>query len=147
MFEAFASEYTSSYLNEKGEVNKLIKAMTAKEEELESANKLLQEKDKVIEAKDTEVEVAKDQLERSKIMDQIMSPLSGEKREVMSDLLQTVKTAKLKESFSKYLPAVMDNDVKARAKVLNESRSEVTGNKDTNEVNSGIDEMRKLAGI
>jgi putative component of toxin-antitoxin plasmid stabilization module len=58
-----------------------------------------------------------------------------------------VKTSKLKESFSKYLPAVMDNDVKARAKVLNESRSEVTGDKDTQEVNSGIDEMRKLAGI
>ena len=51
MFEAFASEYTSSYLNEKGEVNKLIKQMTAKEEELESANKLLSEKEKVIEAK------------------------------------------------------------------------------------------------
>ena len=146
MFEAFASEYTSSYLNEKGEVNKLIKAMTAKEEELESANKLLQEKDKVIEAKDTEVEVAKDQLERSKVMDQIMSPLSGEKREVMADLLQTVKTEKLKESFSKYLPAVMDNDVKARAKVLNENRTAVTGDKGT-EVNSGIEEMRKLAGI
>ncbi len=147
MFEAFASEYTSSYLNEKGEVNKLIKAMTAKEEELESANKLLSEKDKVIEAKSTEVEVAQDQLERSKIMDQIMSPLSGDKREVMSDLLQTVKTTKLKESFSKYLPAVMDNDVKARAKVLNESRSEVTGDKDSKEIDTGIEQMRKLAGI
>ena len=146
MFEAFASEYTSSYLNEKGEVDQLIKQIAAKDEELESANKLLSEKDKVIEAKDTEVEVAKDQLERSKVMDQIMSPLSGEKREVMSDLLQTVKTAKLKESFSKYLPAVMDNDVKARAKILNENRSEVTGNKAT-EVDAGINEMRKLAGI
>ena len=112
MFEAFASEYTSSYLNEKGEVNQLIKQIAAKDAELESANTLLSEKDKVIEAKDTEVEVAKDQLERSKVMHQIMSPLSGEKREVMSDLLQTVKTSKLKESFSKYLPAVMDNDVK-----------------------------------
>jgi hypothetical protein len=147
MFEAFASEYTSSYLNEKGEVNKLIKQMTAKEEELESANKLLSEKDKVIEAKSTEVEVAHDQLERSKIMDQIMSPLSGEKREVMSDLLQTVKTVKLKETFSKYLPAVMDNDVKARAKVLNENRSEVTGDKGTREVDEGNEQMRKLAGI
>ena len=147
MFEAFASEYTSSYLNEKGEVNKLIKQMTAKEEELESANKLLSEKDKVIEAKSTEVEVAHDQLERSKIMDQIMSPLAGDKREVMSDLLQTVKTTKLKESFSKYLPAVMDNDVKARAKVLNENRSEVTGDKDRKEIDTGIEQMRKLAGI
>ena len=149
-FEAFASEYTSSYLNEKGEVNKLIKQMAAKDEELESANKLLSEKDKVIEAKDTEVEVAKDQLERSKVMDQIMSPLSGEKREVMSDLLQTVKTSKLKESFSKYLPAVMDNDVKERAKILNENRTEVTGDKvedNSKEVDAGIEQMRKLAGI
>jgi hypothetical protein len=104
----------------------------------------------VIEAKDTEVEVAKDQLERSKVMDQIMSPLSGEKREVMSDLLQTVKTSKLKESFSKYLPAVMDNDVKERAKILNENRTEVTGDKveeNSKEVDAGIEQMRKLAGI
>ena len=124
--------------------------MAAKDAELESANKLLSEKDKVIEAKDTEVEVAKDQLERSKVMDQIMSPLSGEKREVMSDLLQTVKTSKLKESFSKYLPAVMDNDVKERAKILNENRTEVTGDKveeNSKEVDAGINEMRKLAGI
>jgi hypothetical protein len=137
-------------LNEKGEVNKLIKQLEQKEEELESANKILSEKDKVIEAKDTEVEVAKDQLERSKVMDQIMSPLSGEKREVMSDLLQTVKTSKLKESFSKYLPAVMDNDVKERAKILNENRTEVTGDKveeNSKEVDAGIEQMRKLAGI
>ena len=104
----------------------------------------------MIEAKDTEVEVAKDQLERSKVMDQIMSPLSGEKREVMSDLLQTVKTSKLKESFSKYLPAVMDNDVKERAKILNENRTEVTGDKvedNSKEFDAGIEQMRKLAGI
>jgi hypothetical protein len=83
-------------------------------------------------------------------MDQIMSPLSGEKREVMSDLLQTVKTSKLKESFSKYLPAVMDNDVKERAKILNENRTEVTGDKveeNSKEVDAGIEQMRKLAGI
>ena len=41
----------------------------------------------------------------------------------------------------------MDNDVKARAKVLNESRSEVTGDKDSKEIDTGIEQMRKLAGI
>jgi hypothetical protein len=147
MFEAFASEYTSSYLNEKGEVNKLIKKMTAKQEELESANKTLEEKDKVIEAKEAEAEVAKDQLERSKVMDQIMSPLSGDKKEVMQDLLQTVETKKLKESFSKYLPAVMDNETKAKSKILAEGRSAVTGNKASIEDDTGIEQMRKLAGI
>ena len=68
----------------------------------------------------------------------------------MSDLLQTVKTSKLKESFSKYLPAVMDNDVKERAKILNENRTEVTGDKveeNSKEVDAGIEQMRKLAGI
>ena len=147
MFEAFASEYTSSYLNEKGEVNKLIKQMNAKQEELELANKNLEQKDKVIEAKEAEANIAKDQLERSKVMEQIMSPLSGDKREVMQDLLQTVKTEKLKESFSKYLPAVMDNETKAKTKILAENRSAVTGNKASTTDNTGIDEMRKLAGI
>ena len=147
MFEAFASEYTSCYLNEKGEINKLIKQMTAKEEKLELANKILQQKDKVIEAKKAEATMAKDQLERSRVMDQIMSPLSGDRKEVMQDLLQTEKTAKLKESFSKYLPAVMDNDTKASKKILAESRTAVTGNKASAPEDTGIDEMRRLAGI
>ena len=114
---------------------------------LELANKNLEQKDKVIEAKQAEANIAKDQLERSKVMEQIMSPLSGDKREVMQDLLQTVKTEKLKESFSKYLPAVMDNETKAKTKILAENRSAVTGNKASTTDNTGIDEMRKLAGI
>ena len=76
-----------------------------------------------------------------------MSPLSGDRKEVMQDLLQTVKTAKLKESFSKYLPAVMDNDTKASKKILAESRTSVTGNKVSAPEDTGIDEMRRLAGI
>jgi hypothetical protein len=98
-------------------------------------------------AKEAEAEVAKDQLERSKVMDQIMSPLSGDKKEVMQDLLQTVETKKLKESFSKYLPAVMDNETKAKSKILAEGRSAVTGNKASIEDDTGIEQMRKLAGI
>ena len=149
VFEAFSSEYTSSYLNEKGEINKLIKQITAKEEKLELANKILQQKDKVIEAKGAEATMAKDRLERSKIMETIMSTLSGEKREVMNDLLQTVKTDKLKKSFNKYLPAVMDEKPIAKGGIINEGKSEVTGNKPvtTQEVDTGIIEMRRLAGI
>jgi len=76
-----------------------------------------------------------------------MSPLSGDKKEVMQDLLQTVETKKLKESFSKYLPAVMDNETKAKSKILAEGRSAVTGNKASIEDDTGIEQMRKLAGI
>jgi hypothetical protein len=53
----------------------------------------------------------------------------------------------LKESFSKYLPAVMDNDPKAKSRILAEGRSAVTGNKTSTEVDTGIAQMRKLAGI
>ena len=44
----------------------------------------------------------------------------------------------------------MDNDVKERAKILNENRTEVTGDKvedNSKEFDAGIEQMRKLAGI
>ena len=70
----------------------------------------------------------------------------------MSDLLESVGTSKLKTSFDKYLPAVMNGN---KSTMLNESKqsitSEVTGNRtakvlETND-EGNIVEIKRLAGL
>jgi len=69
-------------------------------------------------------------------------------------LLESVQTPKLNLAFEKYLPAVMEGDVKkapkAQAKeVLSESAS-VTGDREVKQPQVGVDnilDIRKLAGL
>jgi hypothetical protein len=84
-----------------------------------------------------------------------MAPLGKEKKEIMLDLLESVKTEKLEESFNKYLPSVLDESPRAR-KTLSESVvKEHTGNKatvvkaeaDDNTDIVELDVIRKLAGL
>jgi hypothetical protein len=42
-------------------------------------------------------------------MGELLAPLSHDKRTVMKELLESVKTEKLRESFTKYLPSVIGN--------------------------------------
>jgi hypothetical protein len=73
----------------------------------------------------------------------------------MGELLESVKTTKLNESFEKYLPAVLNGQAgKAPQKkqALVEAK-EVTGNKQISNTNrsseddSNIIDIRKLAGL
>jgi len=87
----------------------------------------------------------------------LMAPLGKEKKEIMSDLLESVKTEKLEESFNKYLPSVLDGEAPRAKKALSESiTSEHTGNKATVITEADdksaddvveIDMIRKLAGL
>ena len=70
--------------------------------------------------------------------------------EVMSNLLESVQTPKLRVAFDKYLPAVM-SDNSATKKALVEAK-EVTGNKTNTTTNnaateSNIVDIRRLAGL
>ena len=88
---------------------------------------------------------------------QMKKPLNREKKEIMSDLLESVKTSKLEESFNKYLPSVLDGEAPRAKKALSESiTSEHTGNKATVITEADdksaddvveIDMIRKLAGL
>ena len=75
----------------------------------------------------------------------------------MSELLESVQTAKLQKSYDKYLPAVLNangrtvNEAKA---VLTESRVEVTGDKSAKQTNArtqddinNVVEIKRLAGL
>jgi len=143
IFEAFASEYQNSYLNEKSETAKLMKVVDETTIKLKDAEKAIEEKQAVIESKEAESKRQADLMERKEKMAEMLKPLGKEKSEVMSQLLESVQTAKLEASFNKYLPHVMaDKAVKETTKVLSESG----GNRAQRE-DADLTNIRKLAGI
>ena len=143
IFEAFASEYQNSYLNEKSETSKLMKVVDETALKLADAEKVIEEKKAVIESKNAESKRQADLMERKEKMAEMLKPLGKEKSEVMSQLLESVQTAKLEASFNKYLPHVMaDKVVPGKAKVLSESGGDRAQREDADLTN-----IRKLAGI
>ena len=143
IFEAFASEYQNSYLNEKSETSKLMKVVDETALKLKDAEKAIEEKQAVIESKEAESKRQADLMERKEKMAEMLKPLGKEKSEVMSQLLESVQTAKLEASFNKYLPHVMaDKAVPGKTKVLSESGGDRAQREDADLTN-----IRKLAGI
>ena len=143
IFEAFASEYQNSYLNEKSETSKLMKVVDETALKLKDAEKAVEEKQAVIESKNAESKRQADLMERKEKMAEMLKPLGKEKSEVMSQLLESVQTAKLQGSFDKYLPHVMaDKAVPGKTKVLSESGGDRAQREDAD-----ITNIRKLAGI
>ena len=144
IFEAFASEYQNSYLNEKSETSKLMKVVDETTLKLKDAEKVIEEKQAVIESKIAESKRQADLMERKEKMAEMLKPLGKEKSEVMSQLLESVSTAKLEASFNKYLPHVMADKAvtKEGAKILSESGGDRAQREDAE-----ITNIRKLAGI
>ena len=143
IFEAFASEYQNSYLNEKSETAKLMKVVDETALKLADAEKAVEEKQAVIESKDAESKRQADLMERKEKMAEMLKPLGKEKSEVMSQLLESVQTAKLQSSFDKYLPHVMaDKPVETGKQVISESKGDRAQREDAD-----ITNIRKLAGI
>jgi hypothetical protein len=158
LFEAFASEYSVTYLNDKAEARKLMKAIESKERALAEATAKAIEAQKLVESKDREVRIIKESTQREKAMEQLLAPLNKEKADVMKALLESVQTPKLKAAFDKYLPAVLNTGSdKAGAKTaLTESViKEVTGDKETAnkkveqdpEVQNNVIDLKRLAGL
>ncbi len=125
IFEAFAGEYLTSHLNEGSELNKMIKTLQSKDVELTESKKLIAEKEQLVEGVTRKLNAAKDTANRTKVMSGLLAPLGKDKRNVMEELLRTVDTSKLTESFDKYLPAVLNEAVKrpehSNRKVITES--------------------------
>jgi hypothetical protein len=89
--------------------------------------------------------------QRQAIMNELVGPLANGQKAIMSELLESVHTTKLRSSFDKYLPAVIAGEAPQKKKALVEAK-EVTGNKETHSVSSSEHEsnifnMRRLAGI
>jgi len=147
IFEAFASEYQASYLNEKSETSKLLKVVDETTLKLKDAEKSIEEAKAVIESKDIELKRQKDLMERKATMAELLKPLSKDKAEVMSQLLESTQTDKLNSAYDKYLPAVMEDAPVAKAKkIISESSGDKTDTRQTRD-DADLGAIRVLAGL
>jgi hypothetical protein len=150
IFESFASEYAASHLNEKSETAKLLKAVSLKNAELEEAAKVVADAQKLVESRERELRILKESAQRKEVMSELLGPLSGDKRTVMGELLESVQTEKLRAAFDKYLPAVMNGSGTPAKKALTEAK-EITGNKQAQQISeektAEIFDIRRLAGL
>jgi hypothetical protein len=152
LFEAFASEYQASYLNEKSETAKLLKVIDMKTVAVQEASKVIAQAQTIVESKDAEIVALKEAQSRKQIMNELLAPLNSEQREIMSELMESVKTSKLNESFEKYLPSVISGGKAPQKKQALVEAKEITGNKVSNsnrssEEESNIIDIRRLAGL
>ena len=159
LFEAFASEFAGTHLNENKQIRALqsqVETVTAKLSEAVSA---IQESKALVESKETEIKIIKESADRKSKLDEMLKPLNKEKSAIMRDLLESVQTDKLQSAYEKYLPAVLNNSsvatVAPKATVLTESRAVVTGDKTAKtaveapktESLNNVFEIKRLAGL
>ena len=152
IYEAFATEFLTTHLNESAEVKKLKNTIAARDNKLAEAKGVINKAKVLIESKDRKVRMITESNQRSQIMDELLGPLNEEKADIMNNLLESVQTSRLQGAFEKYLPAVLNgtsNSSKPKKKKLTESREE-TGNKRINSQSENVvelDNIRKLAGL
>jgi hypothetical protein len=156
IFEAYAAEFSNTHLRENVRVRELNRLIAEKNQQLEEATKIADEKAALVESKEHEIKRIREENQRQSVMEELLSPLNDEKRAVMRDLLESVQTSRLKNAYEKYLPAVLaENSVKAQKKVITENVRSVTGDKQTGPaaeqtddvVDNNVIELRRLAGL
>ena len=151
IFEAFAGEYLNSHLNEKSETRKLMKVLNAKDKQLAEAKAFAAKAKKLAESKDAEVKRLVESRERERVLNDLVGPLSKDQREIMTDLLESVQTSKLKTAFDKYLPSVIDGKSPAKQKATLSEGKIITGNKENSSIKEASDnnvfDIKRLAGL
>ena len=156
IFEAFAAEFGVSHLNEAKEIKKVQKTVAELEKKLAESQKIIASREEAVKLTESKLRVAEDRMARKEKLNELLRPLGKEKKEIMSDLLESVKTEKLEETFNKYLPNVLDGETPRVRKTLSESvvrehtgdkqapaHAEAADNADVVE----LDQIRKLAGL
>jgi hypothetical protein len=149
LFEAFASEFAVTHLNENQEIRQLKKSIQAREQQLSESRREIAQHQKIVEQKQRELRMIKESAERQATLNELLKPLNKEKAQVMSQLLESVQNEKLRSAYDKYLPAVLNNSVRER-NVLVETRSVATGDKSASaraEPAANVVELKRLAGL
>jgi len=155
LFEAFASEFAITHLNENKEMATMRKTINVQTKAISESKKQLADKVALVETKDREIRVIKESQERQQSLNELLRPLNKEKQGVMTQLLENVQTDRLKSAFEKYLPAVLNGSPVAhkaeKQAVLSESRVAVTGDKSAKvkaeSDNNNVIELKRLAGL
>ena len=159
LFEAFATEFAGTHLNENKQIRELQGQVELVTSKLSEAVQKIEQTNVLVESKETEIKIIKESAERKDRLAEMLKPLNKEKSAIMRDLLESVQTDKLQAAYEKYLPAVLNNssvkEVAPKAAVLTESRQVVTGDKtaktavaaQTTEVQTNVVELKRLAGL
>ena len=152
LFEAFASEFSATHLNENAEMRKLKNALAAKAQALAESQSAEAAAKKLAASKQAEIVKINESIVRENKLAGLLRSLSKEKAQVMNSLLESVRTDRLEAAFNKYLPAVIEGSTKSK-KTLNENATvEKTGDRQARVVNdsseqSNIIELKRLAGL
>jgi len=152
IFEAFANEYMGSHLNERSETKKLLKVVDTKNQQIEEAKALALKAKTIAEAKDAQVKRLVESDQRKEVLNELTGPLNPAQKEIMADLLESVQTSKLRSSFDKYLPSVIDSKAPAKQKATLKEGKEITGNKTNSSIESSesthnVVDIKRLAGL
>ena len=152
IFEAFATEFTGTHLSENGEVRKLREELAATKNKLAESTKVVSTKEKLVESTQRKLKLVQDRSQRNNVLGELLSPLDRNKREVMSQLLETVQTGQLRSAYDKYLPAVLNNRSTSTVKSAErEMLHEATGNKEVKKVvpmdTDSLGDIKRLAGL
>ena len=154
LFEAFASEFAVTHLNENKEIAKLQAKLDEQEQVIAEARQQAEQATVLVESKEKEIRIIKESTDRRDTLAKLLKPLNKEKSAVMSELLESVQTDKLQAAFDKYLPAVLNNGVakpvaEKQVMLAESAVKEVTGDKaaKTTETDTNVIELRKLAGL
>lgn len=110
IFEAVAAEYMASYLSEGSEVKKLQRQLAESQARIDEAQKQITEKQTLAESAAAQVKAANDRVARMETISELLAPLSRDKKAIMEEMLQDIKTNNLKEAFNRYLPTVMNGE-------------------------------------
>ncbi len=160
IFEAFNTEFMTSYLNEGTEVRKLNNVINKQQKKI---NFLSEAKNR----KDIQNRKLENQAQRDQILTELLNPLAKDKKVIMKDLLENVQNKNLRSNFNKYLPAVLNETRKPQVRRSRRANSgykiqkratltERTGNKvatrnyqnnDDSPKIIELDHLQKLAGI
>lgn len=140
IFEAFATEFNKSHIDEDSIQSKLAATLAKLEDSQSTIAKLEEAHNKMI---------------RESKLEKILSPLSGQKREQMAFVLQNVETARLDEAYNHFINRVLKENAPAvtkteTKKTLTESTTVVTGEAvDTasHTQDKQLSHLRLLAGI
>jgi membrane-associated HD superfamily phosphohydrolase len=115
IFEAVAAEYMSSYLSEGSAVKKMQSEMVQLQAQLQEAHRKISHNQTLLESERRMTQQVREQATRNKVLHELLNPLRGERRAIMENLLQDIRTTNLKEAYERYLPTVMNGDQPRKA--------------------------------
>lgn len=152
IFENFAAEFMTSYLNEGTELRKLQKVIESKNQQLTSLTESVKKGKNLMEGLDSKLKATQDLVERQKVMSELLAPLSKDKKAVMKELLESVQTKNLQVSYNKYLPSVLNEAVvrkpeTEKVQLTEATLSAKTGDRARGAQDEGFDETTELTKI